>query len=390
MFRFAIRRTHTHTRCCTEKRLVKEASHGLDAWFAHYEKQFGARWRSSLYPALLTKNKAVGLMNPFFERFPLTPQLFHPRAAWCSDPELAGCICVEGEGDGAAESKLLQPSMLRQRRDVDAWLNEDDFRAMDSAWHRTRPDAHSTYFPFSDSANINCQRVLKLSWADLDPYYVMDAASVRIARLMRPFLSDGVCADFCASPGGKSLVMLSDMNEKARLVCNEMGFRRSDQLRAVLSSFVPAAQQQRQVTLSNLDAKLWGLAEPAKYDAVLLDAPCSADRHLLQQHSPQKATGSAWTLKQCRNLAKTQFALLRSALSALKVGGVVVYATCSLNAMENDEVVRQLLHRQKGRAELLEVALNVGERTECGWSILPDASPMSEGPLFVAKLRRVG
>ena len=60
--------------------------------------------------------------------------------------------------------------------------------------------------------------------------------------------------------------------------------------------------------------------------------------------------------------------------------------------MENEDLVRQFVQRQKGKVEVMEVEMSVGEPTECGigWRILPDTSPMREGPLFVAKLRRVG
>merc|ERR1712129_648444 len=96
-----------------------------------------------------------------------------------------------------------------------------------------------------------------------------------------------------------------------------------------------------------------------------------------------------WSLRSCKNLAKTQYALLRSALDAVKIGGHVVYATCAMNRMENDDIIKQIIKKRKNKVQLLSVNMNVGEETEFGWQILPDSSPFAEGPLFVSLLRRM-
>ena len=293
------------------------------------------------------------------------------------------------------ETNLLHPVMLRLKKGVEAWLQEEEFKKSDAMWYGMQPHDHCTYYEYFEklpefSSKLQHLKLYKLSWRDLDPYYMMDAASIRIARLVD--MEEGTdFLDMCSAPGGKSLVMMDQMlrNESGvlcKLVSNEMGFKRTTTLKHVLESFIPENIRTKHLSVANVDAKLWGMAEPNKYDGILLDAPCSGDRHLLHQ----KEEISKWSMKSCKNLQKTQHALLRSALETVRIGGYVVYATCSINPIENDQLVQQVVRKQKSKVQVQDIEMNVGERTEFGWSILPDVSPLNEGPLYVAKLRRIG
>ena len=326
-------------------------------------------------------------MNPFFKKFPIEPQLFHPNAQWCADSELFGCIHVPIDIGDDKFGNLLHPTLLRPKRDVSAWLKEDEFIKEDRMWQHTIPTADCSFFASADRTNL-----CKLSWSDADPYYLIDAASVRIARLI-DVMHGSVFLDICSAPGGKSLVVLDKMLRKKgencfdKLVCNEMGFKRFKQMQQVIASFVPQQVRTSHLVQTQVDGKLIGLAAPQKYDSILCDVPCSSDRHLLRDEVEM----NKWTLRSCKNLAKTQYALLRSALEAVKIGGFVIYATCSLNEAENDEMIRQILKKKKEKVQSVPItAMNVGEETEFGWKILPDVSPFDEGPLFVARLRRIG
>eukprot|EP01083_Nonionella_stella_P157395 510997_1 len=308
------------------------------------------------------------------------------------------CVCTvnnKKEKDIDMMCNFLHPSALRQKRDVDAWLHEDEFKQNDKMWLQTIPDDMCTYYEHIEklpefSTQLKHLDLIKLSWRDLDPYYVMDAASIRIARVIDP--SQGsVFLDMCSAPGGKSLVMFDNIlnNHNSELQCklvsNEMGFKRSNTLKQVIDTFIPKDVYSKYGVMTNVDAKLWGLAEPNTYDGILLDAPCSGDRHLLKD----KQQMNKWCVKSCKNLVKTQYALLRSALETVKIGGYVVYATCALNEMENDQLIHQIIKKRQGKVQLVDISLSVGEKTEFGWQILPDSSPFNEGPLYCCKLRRV-
>ena len=154
--------------------------------------------------------------------------------------------------------------MLKQKKGVEAWLHEEEFDESDRMWHQRQPDDNCTYYEHVEklpeySSSLRHLKLYKLSWRDLDPYYMMDAASIRIARLVN--VPDGTdFLDMCGAPGGKSLVMLDQMLRsesaiRSRLVSNEMGFKRTKTLRQVLESFVPEPVRQRHLSVSSVDAK---------------------------------------------------------------------------------------------------------------------------------------
>eukprot|EP01084_Bolivina_argentea_P014496 27100_1 len=387
----------------SKKRILQQGTqYGFDSWYAYYNKLFGSRWEDTLYPSLLKKNKTVGFINPFFKRFPINPQLFHPRAQLCTDPELHGCIyipktqhAIQNENKENKFNHLLHPQQLRIARDVDAWMREDEFLAADKQWYNTQPNSASTYYEYFEklpeySTTLKHLELYKLSWKDLDPYYVLDPASVRIARLLNP-CNGSVFLDMCASPGGKSLIILDNIIKnhnselQCKLVINEMSFKRTKLLKETIELFIPSDIQKEHCVLTNIDAKLWGLVEQNKYDGILLDVPCSSDRHLLTQ----KKEIVKWSIKSCKNLNKTQYGLLRSALDAVKVGGCVVYSTCTMNPIENDQLIQQILKKKENKVEIMNIELSVGEKTKYGMQILPDKSSFYEGPLYVCVLRRV-
>lgn len=88
---------------------------------------------------------------------------------------------------------------------------------------------------------------------------------------------------------------------------------------------------------------------PGGYDRVLLDAPCSSERHIIHAHVKASAGGriademARWRRGTSKSLAKVQVDLLMTALRAVKVGGRVMYSTCSIDTGENDGVIDKML-----------------------------------------------
>jgi 16S rRNA C967 or C1407 C5-methylase (RsmB/RsmF family) len=72
-----------------------------------------------------------------------------------------------------------------------------------------------------------------------------------------------------------------------------------------------------------------------RFDCVLLDAPCSGEGTL--RSSPK--TFLMWNEKMVRNLSRQQKKLIANAFSVLRVGGTLVYSTCTHAPEENEEVV---------------------------------------------------
>lgn len=227
------------------------------------------------------------------------------------------------------------------------------------------------------------------------PSYYLDAASV-LAAISLPLCGAQNILDMCAAPGGKSLVLASRMKAASCLRCNERSFDRFQRLRKVVADHLPQEIQER-VKISCGDGALLCKKENILYDAILLDAPCSSERHVL--NDPKYLDD--WSPARVKSLAMQQWALLSSAYRLLKDGGLLLYSTCALNQSENSQVAARLLKKfpearavsleevlafqETGKKEILGffdvAALPKFEEQELGFSILPDLQG-GAGPIY--------
>jgi len=233
------------------------------------------------------------------------------------------------------------------------------------------------------------------------PSYYLDAASV-LAAISLPLEGAQNILDMCAAPGGKSLVLASRMGADASLRCNERSFDRFQRLRKVIADHLPQEIQER-VQTSCGDGAVLCKKENVLYDAILLDAPCSSERHVL--NDPKYL--AEWSPARVKSLAMQQWALLSSAYRLLNEGGYLLYSTCALNQSENSQVAARLLKKfPEARAVSLEevlafqetgkkeiaaffdvAALPKFEKQELGFSILPDAQG-GAGPIYFCLFKK--
>ncbi len=216
-----------------------------------------------------------------------------------------------------------------------------------------------------------------------DPYY-LDSASIFAARSL-DLPTEGLVFDSCAAPGGKSLVIASAMPPGARLVANELSADRRRRLRDVLDRHLGTEARGR-VEVWGRDAASLCRSMPGRFDAILLDAPCSSERHVMAD----PAALAAWTPSRVAAQARRQWALLSSALIMLKDGGCLVYSTCALSPEENDEVVARAASRY-GEELAFDTPGYDGrggaERTRFGVFIAPDLCG-GAGPMYVSRMRK--
>ena len=211
--------------------------------------------------------------------------------------------------------------------------------------------------------------------------YYLDEASVIAASLL-PVESGDTVLDMCAAPGGKSLVLASKLAGSGTLVCNDRSSQRRARLKRVLDEhLLPAMRATASIT--SHDATKWGLYEQETYDAILLDAPCSSERHVLQD---PKALAQ-WSPSRTKHLAVQQFAMLAAALEAVRPKGYILYSTCSISPGENELVVSKLAKKRSGRYEEVPLDAPHAEQCEHGSIILPDTAH-GRGPLYFCLLRR--
>jgi 16S rRNA (cytosine1407-C5)-methyltransferase len=238
--------------------------------------------------------------------------------------------------------------------------------------------------------------------------YFLDYASVLAARSLRlpdtppapdaqdlPFAPNALDApptqpeksftvlDACAAPGGKSLVIASRLPPGALLLSNEFSSERRRRLADSLDKHL-CGEKRRQVRVCGFDAAAQGRrkSEHGRYAAILVDAPCSSEAHVLKD---ERAL-AAWTIARPRFLAGRQWALLSSAFLLLEPSGSLVYATCAITQEENDGVARRLLKKYGAQAVLDPPEFSEGEKTQFGHVILPDRCGL--GPLYVARFMK--
>ena len=156
-------------------------------------------------------------------------------------------------------------------------------------------------------------------------WWVQDLAASIPARLLGA--GDGRHAlDLCAAPGSKTLQLAASGWKVTAL---DLSKRRLDLLKENLKRTGLAASPVR------ADALVW---EPRhSFDAILLDAPCTATGTCRRHPDVLHRIGS----RQIAEMAELQAALLARAVDWLKPGGVLVYATCSLEPEEGEEQARQ-------------------------------------------------
>lgn len=210
-------------------------------------------------------------------------------------------------------------------------------------------------------------------------YYLLDAASILSARALKAGPEHKVL-DMCAAPGGKSLAIQFNRLE-GELVVNELSRERRTRLRRVLDEYIPKDKQEN-IRVTGFDATTWCLHEKEAFDRILLDAPCSSERHLLE--NPGKLTD--WKEGRSKRLSKLQYSLLASAIQVLRPGGRIVYSTCSISPLENDKVVERLFKRKGEGLRVIHEELPLGERTEYGTIVLPDQGGW--GPLYISVIEK--
>ncbi len=166
-------------------------------------------------------------------------------------------------------------------------------------------------------------------------YYIQEAASMLPPELFDfDDLPHPLILDMAASPGGKTIHLADRSGDAGFMVANDASRGRLSALRIVLQTWGAINQ-----AVTCLPGELIGALAPERFDAVLLDAPCSMQG--LRASESHKARSI--TLTEVEALAERQTRLLESALRSVRVGGQVVYSTCTLTPQEDEGVLAALL-----------------------------------------------
>jgi tRNA (cytosine49-C5)-methyltransferase len=144
--------------------------------------------------------------------------------------------------------------------------------------------------------------------------------------------------DICAAPGGKASHIAELTNNEAGLTVNDNSRQRLFKLKA---NFERLGAQYLQQTMYGIERLARSFPEES-FDKILLDAPCSGEG--LMNISKAKDF-EYWSTAQIKRLQQLQKRAITSAWQLLKLGGTLVYSTCTMAPEENELVVDYLMQR---------------------------------------------
>ena len=166
-------------------------------------------------------------------------------------------------------------------------------------------------------------------------YYVQEASSMFLYEALRQtvdFSKPLKILDLCASPGGKSTLMLDMAGTDSLLISNETIRPRTGPLRENLERWGSP-----NVAVTSGEVEEFAALE-GWFDVVLADAPCSGEGLFRKDPDAMRE----WSLPQVEFCAARQRRILASAVQALKPGGILLFSTCTYNSQENDENAKWL------------------------------------------------
>ena len=164
-------------------------------------------------------------------------------------------------------------------------------------------------------------------------FYIQDPSTLLAVRELNPQPGETIL-DLCAAPGGKLTYIAQRMRNTGNIIAHDTF---PDRLKLIEENCTRLGVTIAQTVLpSTLDPR------PSSFDRILVDAPCSNTGVM------RRRVDLRWRIRpeEIDRLRATQLELLRQAAALLKPGGTLVYSTCSLEAEENESVIREFLARE--------------------------------------------
>jgi 16S rRNA (cytosine967-C5)-methyltransferase len=207
---------------------------------------------------------------------------------------------------------------------------------------KTRPGRFAAGALVVESGNVQASQALRQGRV-----VVQDEASQLVADLLMPQAGQRVL-DLCAAPGIKAGQIAQSLGRGTLVAC-DLSASRLRTMARLLPHWLPKEVQWLAIQLDATQA----LPFRCPFERILLDAPCSGTGTLARNPEIK------WRLREAdlKRMAEAQVKMLKSALGALSSAGRLVYATCSLEPEENEEVVERVLEESPGYRVLSPVEL---------------------------------
>ena len=209
-------------------------------------------------------------------------------------------------------------------------------------------------------------------------FTVQDISSMLVGKVMNP-KENSLILDVCSAPGGKTTHMATLMNNTGQVVSRDIYDHKLKLIKASAN----------RLGLTNIDAQEFdGMKldreSIAKFDYVLADVPCSG-LGIIRRKPEIKYKEK----EEFRELPPIQKKILENAAKYVKVGGTLIYSTCTIQYNENINVVNEFLQKHKNfeLAPIKEVNVDLDNQEKGYMKIYPNVHDMDG--FFISKLIRV-
>ncbi|MGZ5023375.1 MAG: 16S rRNA (cytosine(967)-C(5))-methyltransferase RsmB [Chthoniobacterales bacterium] len=198
---------------------------------------------------------------------------------------------------------------------------------------RGKPEAFSNAEPIPGKENFVHLKEIPTDALARGDCYIQDPSTALACELLDPQPNESIL-DACAAPGGKSAYVAELMENRGELVACDRDPARLHLLRENLDRL--GVTNTAVVRQDWRDQPLSLELRERKFDRILIDAPCTNTGVM------RRRVDVRWRLRpdDFAHMPREQLAILRAVLPLLNPGGVLVYSTCSIDAEENENVVR--------------------------------------------------
>jgi len=162
-----------------------------------------------------------------------------------------------------------------------------------------------------------------------------EAASMLPVRLLN-LTPETLALDMCAAPGSKATQLAEGLHPHGVVVANEPVSGRLNMLVSNRSRLGVA-----NMVVTQHDGRHFGRLPPPGFDAIVADVPCTGSATTRKNRD----VWWDWTPKEGRRMFKMQVDIAMRGAALLAAGGHMVYSTCSIDPIENEAVVAELLRR---------------------------------------------
>lgn len=158
-------------------------------------------------------------------------------------------------------------------------------------------------------------------------FTIQQEASMKTVEVLNPGQNSNIL-DICAAPGTKTTYIAEYTENTGKILANDISFNKLD----LISENIYRLDL-RNIELTNFDARVYKDGYKEKFDYILVDAPCSG----LGVMARKPEIRYNRNLEDIRKLAELQREIITNSVKYLKVGGVLVYSTCTIGNIENKE-----------------------------------------------------